>query len=133
VRDELSRFLDGALGEWAGTPELFGGWTPALDLYEDKDALTVRAEIPGMNREKIDISLHDGLLTVSGERKAEDRGEGVELHRAECFHGRFQRSLELPKPVQSDRASATYKDGVLTIVLPKTEAAKPKQIDVKID
>ena len=86
-----------------------------------------------MKREEIDISLHDGLLTVSGERKAEDRGEGVELHRAERFHGRFQRSLELPKPVQSDRASATYKDGVLTIVLPKTEAAKPKQIDVKTD
>jgi HSP20 family protein len=105
-------------------------WTPALDLYEGKDELVVRAELPGMKKEEIDIALHEGVLSISGERKAEVLPEDSEPHRSERFFGRFQRSLELPKPVKVEEVKAAYRDGILTITLPKTEEAKPRKIEV---
>jgi len=85
-----------------------------------------------MKREEIDISFHDGTLTITGERKYEEKNEDAETYRAERFFGKFHRTLALPKPVQSDKATATYKDGILTVTLPKTEEAKPKQIQVNV-
>jgi len=111
---------------------LNGGWVPALDVYEDKDGVTVKAEIPGMKREDIDVSLHDGALTISGERKSETKHEEAEVYRSERFMGRFQRTLTVPMPVKSDGVKANYKDGILTVTLPKSEEAKPKQIDVNV-
>ena len=86
-----------------------------------------------MKREEIDISFHDGTLTISGERKYEQKNQDAETYRAERFFGKFHRTLALPKPVQSDQAKATYKDGILTVTLPKTEEAKPKQIQVNVN
>ncbi len=103
-----------------------------MDLYEDKDNLIVKAELPGMKKEGINISFHDGTLTISGERNLEEKHEGAEPCRSERFFGRFHRTLALPKPVQSDKAKAAYKDGILTVTLPKTEEAKPKQIEVNV-
>jgi HSP20 family protein len=100
-------------------------------LYEDKDNLVVKAELPGMKKEEIDISLHQGSLIISGERKVESQGDDSETSRSERFFGRFQRALELPKPVDPNRVTAVYKDGILTVTLPKTEESKPKQITVK--
>ena len=132
VRDELNRLFNSTFGESGRPSDLFGMWTPALDLYEGKDDFVVRAELPGMSKEEIEITLHDGALSISGERKAEERSEESETHRTERFFGRFQRTLELPKPVKSDEVKAAYKDGILTITLPKTEEAKPKQIEVSV-
>lgn len=132
VRDEMNRLFESTLGDGVRSPDLFGGWTPAVDLYEDKDNLIVRAELPGMNKESIDISLHEGVLTLSGERKAEEQPEGSDTYRSERFYGRFQRSFELPRPVESERVNASYRDGVLTVTLPKTEGAKPRQIQVNV-
>ena len=90
------------------------------------------AELPGMNKEEIEISLQEGNLVISGERKMESqKNEEGEAARSERFFGRFQRTLELPKPVDANRVSATYKEGILTVTLPKTEESKPKQITVK--
>ena len=118
-----------------GTPlaELTGGWTPALDLYEDKDNFYVKTELPGMKKEEIELSLHDGSLSISGERKQETKVEEAEVYRAERFFGRFQRTVTLPTPVAADRVKAEYKDGVLMVTLPKTEEAKPKRIDVQMN
>jgi HSP20 family protein len=128
----MNRLFETPLGDAVQSPDLFGGWTPAVDLYEDNDHLIVRVELPGMNKESIDISLHEGVLTVAGERKAEELPAGSEAYRSERFYGRFQRTLDLPKPVEADRVSAHYRDGILTITLPKTEEAKPRQIEVNI-
>lgn len=132
LRDEIDRLFEVPLSELAHTSQLLSGWTPALDLYEDKDNLYVKIELPGMKKEEIDISLHDGCLSISGERKSETKHAEAELYRAERFFGRFQRTVTLPTPVASDKARAQYKDGILTVTLPKTEEAKPKHIDVNV-
>src|SRR5690242_12240749 len=129
LRDEIDRLFEAPL---ARTSE-FLGWTPAFDVFEDKDNFTVKAELPGMKREDINVSLHDGNLIVSGERQAETHNEGTEVYRAERFFGKFQRAVSLPATVAADKVKAAYKDGVLTITLPKAEEAKPKQIEVNIN
>jgi HSP20 family protein len=119
LQDELDRLF--------GTQAV---WAPALDVQEDNDNFVIRAELPGLKREDIEVSLHDGTLLISGERKAETKQEGVEMHQQERYYGKFQRALTLPTPVAADKITAQYKDGVLTVTLPKVEAAKPKKIDV---
>ena len=133
LRDELDRLFESPWTELARTSQLLSGWTPALDVHEDKDNFVVQAELPGMKREEIDVSLHDGALSISGERKTEKKCEEAEVYRAERFFGKFQRTVTLPAPVAADKVKAQYKDGVLTITLPKTEAAKPKQIEVNVN
>jgi HSP20 family protein len=120
LQDELDRLLETPLRSWA----------PALDVHEDKDSFVIRTELPGLRREDIDVSLHDGAVIIAGERQAEEVKEGVEVHRRERYYGKFQRALTLPAPVAADQVKAQYKDGVLTVTLPKVEAAKPKQITV---
>lgn len=123
LQDELDRLFDSPLRNWA----------PALEVREDKDNFVVRAELPGLKREDIEVELHEGALVISGERKAEKVEEGVEVHRQERYYGKFQRALTLPTPVAADKIKAQYKDGVLTVTLPKTEEAKPKQIDISVN
>ena len=132
LRDDLVRLFESPLAEWARASNLLSGWNPALDLYEDKDNLYVKVELPGLKREDIDVSLHEGSLSISGERKSEQKHEDAEVYRAERFFGRFQRTVTLPTPVAADKVKAQYKDGVLNITLPKTEEAKPKHIDVNV-
>jgi len=102
--------------------------SPPLDVHEDSERVTVSIEAPGLKKEDFEISLHDGALTVSGERKSEVR-EGETL-RSERFHGRFSRTVALPAPVRSDAVTAVYADGILTVTLPKSEEAKPRKITV---
>ncbi len=130
LREEINRLFDVPFGDFGRESEFFA-WAPAMDLYEDKDNLVVKAELPGMKKEDIEISLHQGSLLISGERKSESQGDEAETSRSERFFGRFQRALELPKAVDPNRVTAVYKDGILTVSLPKTEESKPKQITVK--
>lgn len=133
LRDEIDRLFDSPLGELTRTSQLLSGWTPPLDVYEEKDSFVVKAELPGTKKEEIEVSFHDGSLSISGERKSETKHEEAEVYRAERFFGRFQRTVTLPAAVAADRVKACYKDGILTVTLPKTEEAKPKQIDVSIN
>jgi len=133
LRDEIDRLFEAPLGEWARPSRVLGGWNPALDLHEDKDNFVATIELPGMKKEDIDVSLHDNCLSISGERKAEEKFEDAEVYRSERFFGRFQRTVTLPAPVAADKIKAQYKDGVLTVTLPKAEEAKPKQIDVQVN
>jgi HSP20 family protein len=132
LRDELDRLFESPFAGLTNASQLLSGWTPALDVYEDKENFIVKAELPEMKNEDIDVSLHDGSLSISGERKSETKHEDAEVYRAERFFGRFQRTVTLPAPVAADKVKAQYKDGVLTVTLPKTEEAKPKQIDVSV-
>ena len=133
LRDEMNRLFESSLGTFGMRDfGLFSGWSPALDISDDKDNVFVKVELPGMKREEIDISLHDGMLTISGERKQEVKtGEG-ENFRSERFFGRFHRTVTLPTMVNPDKVKAVYKDGILTVELPKAEEAKPKQIAVNV-
>jgi HSP20 family protein len=132
LRDEIDRLFDAPLSGLAQASRLLSHWTPAIDVYENQDTLTVKAELPGMKREDIQLSLHDGSLSISGERKSESKHKDADVYRAERFFGRFQRTVALPTPVAMDRVKAQYKDGILTVTLPKTEEAKPKHIDVTV-
>jgi HSP20 family protein len=86
-----------------------------------------------MKKEEIEVSFHDGSLSLSGERQSETKEQDAEVYRAERYFGRFQRTVTLPAAVAADKIKAAYKDGVLTVTLPKTEEAKPKQIDVAVN
>jgi HSP20 family protein len=130
LRDQFSRLFDIAFP--TRTAESFGDWTPALDAREDKDKYTVAVEIPGLKKEDINVSVHDGVLTVSGERKSEKEVKEGTVHRSERYYGKFSRSVSLPAEVRADKVSATYKDGVLTVEIPKAEEAKPKTVEVKV-
>jgi HSP20 family protein len=132
LRDEIERLFEAPLAQFARGSQLLSGWTPALDVYEDKDNLYVKAELAGMKREDIDVTLHDGTLSISGERKAESKHEGADVFRSERFFGKFQRTVTLSSTVTHEKVKAEYQDGILTITLPKAEEAKPKQINVNV-
>lgn len=127
-QQEVDRLFD--LTPFFGGEAAGSGWSPALDLYQDKDAFTVKAELPGMKKEDITLSLHDGLLTLSGERRHEKAADEKSSVRNERFFGRFERTITLPTQVDGTRVSASYEDGILTVSLPKAEAAKPRQIEI---
>jgi HSP20 family protein len=133
LREEIDRAFDFPLFELPRATQFLNGWVPAIDVSEDKESVTVRAELPGMKKEDIEVTLHAGVLSLSGERKSEADYKEGETHRTERFYGRFQRSVTLPAPVAADKIKAAYKDGVLTVTLPKTEEAKPKQIEVSVN
>jgi HSP20 family protein len=130
LRDPLSRLFDLAFP--TRTAESLSDWTPALDAHEDKDKYVISLDVPGLKKEDINVSVHEGVLTVSGERKSEKEVTEGTLHRSERFYGKFSRSVSLPSEVRADKVSATYKDGILTVDIPKAEAAKPKTVEVKI-
>jgi len=132
LRDELDTLFE--LPFWSNVgrqTQLFSGWTPALDLYQNNDNVIAVIELPGMRKEDIEISLHDGMLTIAGERRTETQ-DGEKAERSERYVGKFRRSITLPTRVDANKVSATYKDGILTVTLPKAEEAKPKQIQVSV-
>jgi HSP20 family protein len=132
LRDDLDTLLELPFFSGNGRQaQLFSGWTPALDLYQNNDNIVAIVELPGMRKEDIEISLHDGTLTIAGERKEETR-EGDNAARTERPTGKFRRSITLPTRVDANKVNATYKDGILTVTLPKAEEAKPKQIQVNV-
>src|SRR6266480_4980284 len=131
LRDDLNSLFE--LPFWssfARQGQLFTGWSPALDLYQNNDNVVAVVELPGMRKEDIEISLHDGTLTINGERRRESSSNGEKADRTERYVGSFRRSIALPTRVDAGKVSATYRDGILKVTLPKAEEAKPKQIQV---
>jgi HSP20 family protein len=110
-----------------------GDWTPPDDIFENKDhEIVLRAELPGLKREDIDIRVENSTLTLRGERKQENEVNQDNYHRVERSYGNFSRSFSLPTTVNTEKVSATFADGVLTITLPTREEAKPRQIQVQV-
>jgi HSP20 family protein len=106
---------------------------PAVDLYEEKDDIVVKAELPGMDKENIEVNLTDHTLTIKGEKKKEAETKEKDYYRSERSYGAFLRTLELPKEVHADKVKANFKNGILEVRLPKTEEAKAKEVKVKVD
>lgn len=139
LRDEVDNLFSLAFGHLANATaenarrsQLPESWFPPVDVSEDKDNLVVKAELPGLKKEDIEISLHEGFLTLSGERKEGVKNEDVGVYRSERWTGRFHRTISLPFEVVADKIAATYNEGVLQVTLPKAEEAKPKQIQITV-
>jgi HSP20 family protein len=130
IREEMQDLISRTFGEDVAVWP-FERVSPSLDLVETDGALEVRVDIPGMEAKDIDIQVHGNLLTVSGERKEEREEKGKTYHRVERRTGSFLRSVTLPCPVKEEAVDAQYKNGILTIRLPKTEEAKSRKITVK--
>ena len=122
--DRLNHMFD----EFYGTGR---GWAPAVDIYETKDReFVIKAELPDMKREQINVTFENSVLTLSGERASEFNESAGTIHRTERVFGKFTRSFTLPATVDGNRISAAYKDGVLTVRIPQREETKPRQIAV---
>lgn len=106
------------------------GWTPAVDVQETDDAYLLEAELPGLNKDDVNVSFEDGVLTLTGERKFEEETEEKNYRRIERRYGTFSRSFNLGRHIDSDKVEATFKDGLLTVTVPKTEAVKPRTIEI---
>lgn len=106
------------------------GWNPAVDVYENDNAIVVKAELPGVTKDQITVDVEGRILTLKGERKSENETKEDNYYRRERAYGRFERSFTLPTEVDPDAIKAEYKDGVLKIEVPKPESKKPKQITV---
>ena len=106
---------------------------PTVDLFEEKDDIVVKAELPGIEKNNIEVNLTDHTLTIKGEKKKEEEVKEENYYRAERSYGSFLRTLDLPKDVHADKVKASFKDGILEVRMPKTEEAKAKEVKVKID
>ncbi len=129
-QDEVDSLLDSVYGCYPRDGR-GASWVPSLDVEETKDAIIVRAELPGMKKEDIKVSLEGDVLSISGERHHEAEQKDRTFHRVERSYGRFLRSMTLPVDVKADKVSAAYKDGVLELTLPKGEEAKVREIAIQ--
>jgi HSP20 family protein len=131
--DELQQRFEDAWRFWPSMrrfPFDNGEWLPAMDMFEKDDRYVVKAELPGMKEEDVDISLVGNRLTLKGERKAETEVKEENYYRSERSYGNFFRSIDLPSDADPDKIEANYEDGVLEVTIPKTEAVKPKKVAV---
>ncbi len=131
MQNRINDLFDDAFGRnRAYASSTTGVWVPPVDILESRESYLIRAELPGMKRENFNLEVHDGSLTLSGERKFEEAANGVEYHRVERPAGKFSRSFYLPQTVKSDAIKATYRDGILEIHVPKADEAKARQIAI---
>jgi HSP20 family protein len=117
-----------------GDTEVTGAWYPVVDVREATDELVLQAELPGLRSEDVSVGVENGVLTISGEKKqqTEEGQEGSDYHLVERRYGRFERSFTLPRSVDAQKVQAEFANGVLTVTLPKAEAAKPRRIEVQV-
>ena len=109
-------------------------WAPSADISETKKAFLIKAELPGVDKENIQLSIQGGYLTIEGEHHREHEEDEETFHRTESFYGKFSRSFSLPENIDQEKISASYKNGVLKVKVPKTKASKqPSSIEIKVD
>ena len=133
LSNRISRLLNDAFGgDWQYRDSVSAAWVPPVDIFEEKDAIRIMAEVPGVRPQDVKISLEGNVLTVHGQKQqlAEERTERV--HRYERTYGEFERTFSLPASVDANKISASYEHGVLTITLPKAEQARPREIQVEV-
>jgi len=130
---EMDRFWDSFVPATLKRTDDTGEWLPSLDVSETKNEIVVKAEVPGMDPKDIDISLSNGTLTIKGEKKQEREEKEGDYHLVERSYGSFIRSIMLPTEVKQDKINASYKNGVLKVVLPKSEEARKKEVKIKVE
>ena len=123
----------GALRSATGSDLGFADWAPSVDIEENADKYLIRADLPGVDKDKIDVKLENGMLSIRGEKHTEtETDKGGKHHRRERFHGTFARSFTLPESIDAEKVDADYKNGVLTLSIPKVEKSRSRSIDIKI-
>ena len=132
MQSRINEFFDEAFGR-SRPYSTSVTWYPPVDILESRDAYLIRAELPGMKKEDINLEFRDGAVTLSGERKFDEPAAGVEYHRAERVAGKFFRSFYLPQTIKQEDMRATYRDGILEIHVPKADEARPKQIAINVN
>lgn len=134
LQDEMNRLFDDFFARPLARPEWTEGvWSPSVDLSETKDNVVIKAEIPGMTKDDVKISIQDNVITLKGEKKQEKEEKDANYHRIERSYGSFCRSFTLPTAIKANKIKATYKDGILNVTLPKTEEVKPKEITINVE
>jgi HSP20 family protein len=129
VHDEMERMFRAAFGDRAATTA--GAFTPILDVEENDDTFTLYIELPGVDPDEVEVSLEENVLTIAGERRFYDEKDAEGFRRIERHFGRFHRAVRLPDRVDPDKVDASFRDGMLTITVPKAEEAKPRRIQVQ--
>jgi HSP20 family protein len=134
MQDRINRIFGDAYGRRLDDDVMArGDWIPPVDIYEnDRHEIVIKAEMPGLKKEEIDVRVENNTLTLRGERRKESEVKDEQYHRVERIFGSFSRSFSLPSTVDAGHVSADYRDGVLTVILPTREEAKPRQIEVKV-
>ena len=134
IQDRMNQIFEDALARSRGRDEGLrtGMWTPAVDIYENNEFVVVKAELPGVEKDRISVEVKEGILTLRGERGFDRELKDESYHRIERAYGSFHRSFSLPVSVDQEKVTARFLDGVLEVKLPKKEQAKPKQIEVDV-
>ncbi|MBF0400450.1 MAG: Hsp20/alpha crystallin family protein [Magnetococcales bacterium] len=130
LQGEINRLFDRNLDESTGQ---MAQWPMRVDIHEEKDQIIIKADVPGMEQKDIQVNIENGLLTISGERKFEDESRRGNYLRVERVYGRFSRSFQLSNVADAKKISASYKNGVLEVSIPKLEEAKPRSIQVTVN
>jgi len=127
-RSELDRVFGRAFRDVPGTRT----WSPAVDVVETADAIVLKAELPGLGKDDVDVEIDDGVLTISGERRFTETVEEGRFTRIERAYGKFSRSISLPQGVKSDQIAASFRDGVLEVTVPKAEEVRPRKVAIEV-
>ena len=130
LQGEINRLFDRDLDDSTGQ---LTQWPMRVDIREDENSIVVKADVPGMEQKDINVNVDNGMLTISGERTFNDEEHKDQYHRVERSYGRFSRSFQMPNTTNPEQISATYKNGVLEVTLPKREEAKPRSIQVQVN
>jgi HSP20 family protein len=133
LRDEIDRLFDSFFGRQTSMTSREGFWVPAIDVEETDSEYIVKAEVPGLKKDEVKISISNDTLTISGERKMEKEEKGKTYHKIEMNYGKFERTIRFPGEVLADKAKASYKDGILSVSVPKSEKAKVKELEIQIE
>lgn len=129
----FDEFLGRGLRNTSEERSLRGAWVPAINVLEREDAMIIAADLPGMKAEDVEVTVDDGTLTIRGERKLEEAAEGETYHRVERIYGAFERSFSLSNTVDTEKIEARFKNGEMTLTLPKREEAKPRSVKITVE
>ena len=132
IQTQMNRLFDNFVGQPSSSGMAECLWAPAADMYETKNEVVIVAELPGLSEKDIHLSITGDLLTIQGERQRGGEAQDASHYRRERWFGRFERTFSLPMPVDSGQVKATYREGVLTVKLPKAEEIKPKEIKIEV-
>ncbi|MEJ2010391.1 MAG: Hsp20/alpha crystallin family protein [Acidobacteriota bacterium] len=133
TQDRMNRLFNETLGRFFGEEGArTGAWVPAVDVYETEQNVIVKAELPGIDPKDVEVTVHEGTLYLKGERKYEKEVKEEHYHHVERAYGTFARSFELPASIDEEKVKADFKDGVLTLTMPKREEAKAKKIKISV-
>lgn len=132
LQEDFNRIFSGSLRRVRDQESFSGFYSPDIELTEDQSQYVLKADLPGVSKDEVQLNFTGNVLEIKGARKVEKERKEKGFYHSECRYGSFQRVIEFPTEIQSDKAKATYKDGVLELTVPKSEAAKPKQVQIEL-